>query len=290
LGIKNIITNDRTILKPYEVDILLSDYKLCIEYCGLYTHSHDVLEKTRKTITDKKYYHLYKLNECNKHGYNLITIFEDEWLFKKDIVKSMLRQKLGLNTSIAINGRDCTISEITPNAKRDFLNKFHIQGNDKSEIILGAFSKHSELVAVMTFSKPNIAKGSRIKKEGHWELNRFCTNANYRVRGIASKLLKYFQRNYEWTYIYSFADRRWSSGDLYYKLGFALENDPLKIKPNYWYIDTNNLKRTHRFALRLTKKNNPKRMTEQMYRVSQGYGIIYDCGNLKFSIQRELTT
>jgi hypothetical protein len=287
LGVKNILTNNRTLIKPYEIDILLPDYNLCIEYCGLYTHRDDVLKKTRKKMHDLRYYHSYKLNECNKRGYNLLTIFEDEWLFKSEIVKSMLKQRLNLNDVPSIYARKCDIYEITFETKRDFLNSFHIQGNDNSQIMLGAFSKEGdELVAVMTFSKPSIAKGSGKQKAGHWELNRFCTNNNYRVPGIASKLLKHFQNNYDWSYIYSFADRRWSIGNLYHKLGFVLQSNLLKIIPGYWYVDTNNLKRIHRFSLRITKDDDTQGMTEQMYRVSQGYGIIYDCGNLKFSITK----
>jgi DNA-directed RNA polymerase subunit RPC12/RpoP len=286
LGIKSIITNDRSLIKPYEIDILLPDYKICIEYCGLYTHREDVLKKTRKKINDTRFYHLYKLNECNKQGYTLLTIFEDEWLFKQEIVKSMLKQRLGCNDAPQIYARNCNIFEVTFEAKRDFLNTYHIQGNDNSQIMLGAFSEDDEMVALMTFSKPSISKGSGKQISGHWELNRFCTNTNYRVPGIAGKLLKYFQRNYNWNYIYSFADRRWSSGNLYNTLQFDLENDPSKIKPSYWYVDTNKLKRIHRFALRITDKDNNEGVSEQMYRVSQGYGLIYDCGNLKFSITR----
>lgn len=289
LGILNIIRSNRSIIKPYEIDIVLPDYNLCIEYCGLYTHREDILKQTRKRMKDIRLYHLYKLDECNKHGYNLITIFEDEWLFKDNIVKNMLKQRLNCNVdSPSIYARHCKICEIDFKSKRDFLNEFHIQGNDNSQVMIGAFSKDNVLVSAMTFSKPNISKGAKIPKDGHWELNRFCTNNNFRIPGIAGKLLKYFQRNYEWNYIYSYADRRWSSGKLYNTLGFTLESDPLKIRPNYWYIDKNKLKRIHRFALRIMKHENTDGLTEQQYRVVNGYGIIYDCGNLKFSIKNSL--
>lgn len=285
IGINNILRNDRNLIKPYEIDLLLPEQKICIEYCGLYTHREDVLKSTRRTLDDHRYYHIYKLDSCLKHNYILLTIFEDEWLFKTHIVKEMLKQKLMKNNCQKINARDCKISIISPNIKRDFLNSYHIQGNDKSQVMLGAFSKEDILVAVMTFSKPNISKGQKKQLDGYWELNRFCTNYNYRIPGVAGKLLKHFQRNYNWFYIYSFADRRWSTGNLYFKLNFNLESNIEKIIPNYWYLDQNNLKRMHRFALRKTNKDNTI-LTEKMYRIAQGYGIIYDCGNLKFSIKK----
>ena len=286
LGITNISRNDRHLIKPYEIDLLLQDQKLGIEHCGLYTHREDVLRRTRKKMNDIRTYHCYKLDQCQKQGYQLLTIFEDEWLFKQDIVKAMLKQRVGKNNNEQIYARNCEIYEITFETKRDFLKEFHIQGNDNSQIMLGAFSKEGDrLVAIMTFSKPSIAKGSGIQTKGHWELNRFCTDYNFRVPGVAGKLLSHFKKNFEWVHIYSFADRRWSSGNLYHQLGFTLTTDVLKIKPNYWYVDCNKLQRLHRFGLRKTK-DDPKDMTEQMLRVSQGYKLIYDCGNLKFTLDK----
>jgi DNA-directed RNA polymerase subunit RPC12/RpoP len=290
IGINNILRNNRSLISPYEIDLVLPDYKLAIEYCGLYTHREDVLKRTRKArkkINDFRYYHIYKHNECLKNGYRLLTIFEDEWLFKEDIVKAMLKQRLGLNTGQIIGGRECNIHEITFETKRDFLNQYHVQGNDNSNVFLGAFTKETdELIAVMTFSPPSAVKGQRKKKKGHWELNRFCTNNNYRLPGVANKLLKHFQRNFEWSCIYSYADRRWSSGDLYFKLKFDLVNEPEKINPGYWYVDSNRLKRMHRSRFGRSEKNDFEGMTEQMYWVSQGYNLIYDCGNLKFELTR----
>ena len=44
---------------------------------------------------------------------------------------------------------------------------------------------------------------------GIWELSRFSTSCG--VIGIAGKLLENFKKNYEWSEIYSFADKRWSN-------------------------------------------------------------------------------
>ena len=127
----------------------------------------------------------------------------------------------------------------------------------------------------MTFSVGNISKGST-NKEGVWELNRFCSNYNYHIPGIASKLLAYFKNNYMWDEIFSYADKRWSNGNLYYQLGFNLEHE---TKPNYWYVK--GLERIHRFNLR-KKENEPKDIPEWILRQNEGYLKVWDCGNLKF--------
>ena len=266
---KNIIfnKNDKNRIKPYELDIVIPEKKIAIEYCGLYWHS----ELNGKD----KNYHLNKLNMCLEKGYRLITIFEDEWVYRKDILLSRLQNLLNSTLLNKVYARKCTINEISANQAKFFCEQNHLQGyGSGSSIKLGAFY-NEELVSVMTFSKSSIAKGSK-NKEGTWELHRFCSKLNTRVIGIASKLLKYFERSYEWKELFSYADRRWSDGSLYEKIGFSLVGN---TKPNYWYIK--NKKRTHRFALRKNKKD-IKELTEWENRQLQGWDRIWDCGNLKY--------
>ena len=65
-----IIHNDRTILRPKEIDIYIPDLKIGIEYNGLYWHSIE-------NGTDK-YSHRNKSLACRKLGIRLIHIFEFE--------------------------------------------------------------------------------------------------------------------------------------------------------------------------------------------------------------------
>ena len=268
------IISDEIIMnsKPgkFEIDILIPSKKIAIEYNGLYWHSELILRDPVK-------YHVSKLEECNKLGFKLIQIFEDEWLFKKDIVKSRLKMALGCNNVTRIHARKCEIKEINSNTKNDFLDMYHIQGMDISIVRLGSFY-NDELISVMTFSYGNISKGSK-KVIGEYELSRFCISDKYVIPGIASKMLSYFKRKYDWSLIYSYADRRWSEGNLYYKLGFKLDRI---TDPNYWYTK-DGFKRIHRFNLRKTKLD-PKDITEFDLRDSQGYYRLWDAGNFRFSM------
>lgn len=261
-----VISNDRYIIAPYELDIVIPDKKIAIEYCGLYWHS-ELAGKDRN-------YHLNKLEMCQKKGYKLITILEDEWLLNKDLVILRLKNLLGLSES-KIYARKCAVREVSTVEARKFCNENHLQGYNGSKVKLGLFF-NDDLVSIMTFAKPSIAKGSKNKEQVIWELQRFCSKINTHIVGGASKLLKYFERNYEWNQILSYADRRWSDGNLYEKLGFAFDG---YTKPSYWYF--NKQKRIHRFALRKTK-DDPKDQTEWEIRKSQGWNRIWDCGNLKF--------
>jgi hypothetical protein len=271
--------NNRIIISPLELDIVMPEKKLAIEYCGLYWHS--------EYAGKDKNYHLNKLNLCNQAGYRLITIFEDEWIKKQTIVKNRLRHIIGLETE-RIYARKCIVKEIEYKQAKEFIDKYHIQGSTQNNISLGAFYENDELVAVMTFSKPSLAKGRKDQQsEGIFELSRFCTAKN--VIGIAGKLLEYFKRSYEWKEIYSFADRRWSEGNLYERLGM----EKIGItKPNYFYWKGNDFKRYHRFYFR--KNVLEKRLeifdsnkTEYQNMVDNGWNRIWDCGNIKYNINND---
>jgi hypothetical protein len=261
-----VIKNSRKIIAPYELDIYIPDKQIGIEYNGLYWHSEKYRAKT---------YHLDKVNQCNAKGIRLIQVFEDEYVYKQNIVEARLSQILG-KYSPRIHARKCTIHEISADDKDKFLNTYHMQGSDISKVRLGAYHDN-ELIAVMTFSKGNIAKGSTAK-DLVWELNRFCTHFAYHIPGIASKLLCFFKRNWIYTEIFSYADRRWSEGGVYYKLGFKLDS---KTPPNYWYIK--NCKRIHRFNLRKTA-DDPQEIPEWVLRAEQGYFRVWDSGHLKFKL------
>jgi len=260
--------HDRSLIAPYEIDVVIPSKKIAIEYCGLYWHS--------ELAGKDKNYHLKKLEACESKGYRLITIFEDEWLFNRHIVESRIKNILNWGGLKTIFARKCIISEISTADARKFCNKNHLQGyGSGSQVKLGAFYE-DKLVAVMTFSKPSVAKGNKNKVSGFFELHRFCQAANTRVIGVASKLLKYFERSYSCSGIFSYADCRWSNGNVYDKMGFTFI---ARTKPNYWYI--RNQRRLHRFIFR-KKSEEPKNITEWQIRQSQGWNRIWDCGNLKY--------
>lgn len=267
--IKNIDKNSN-ILGRQELDIYLPDHNIAIEFDGLYWHSD---------LYKDKNYHLNKTRECEKLGIQLIHIFEDEWLVKQEIVKSRLKNLLGLN-SRRIGARQVTIKEIDSKTKNKFLTKYHIQGEDRSSIKLGAYY-NNELIGVMTFSKPRVFMGKKITKDT-WELSRFATISDTYTPGLASRMLTHFERNYKPRVIESFADRRWSQGNLYYKLGFEFIH---QTEVNYYYF-INNKKRYHRYNFRKSElknfENYSPEKTEKQIMDEAGYLRIYDCGNYKF--------
>lgn len=270
LGIE-FISNDKQLIAPYELDIVIPSKKIAIEYCGLYWHSEN--------MGRDRNYHLNKLNMCITKGYRLLTIFEDEFLDNKQMVFSRLLNILNVTNNLKrIYARKCKIMPIPVPEARTFCIENHMQGYTGSSIKLGAFYK-GQLVSVMMLAKPSIAKGYKKQVDGVYELSRFCSKKEHIVVGVASKFLTFFKKNYQCSSIFTFADRRWSDGNLYEKIGFSYVSATV---PNYWYFK--NKKRLHRFALRKTK-NDPIELTEREIRKQEGWNRIWDCGNLKYAME-----
>jgi predicted nucleic acid-binding Zn-ribbon protein len=278
-----IKSNDRGVIPPQELDIYLPELNLAIEYCGLYWHG----DKQKPNN-----YHLDKTIKCNDLNIRLIHIFEDEWVNKQKIVKEKLRYVLGVSNKPKIYARKCYIKEISSDRKNKFLDKYHIQGRDNSKIKLGLYAKSPKtgktiLVSVMTFCKPRKALGQTSNSIYDYELSRFASTYNYIVIGGFSKLFKYFERNYSWNSLITYADKRWSQGNVYIKNGWYYDHDS---KPNYWYVDNNHGdKRFHRYQFR---KGNLKKLFPDIYSDSKtekeimeeaNYYRIYDCGNMVFT-------
>lgn len=273
-------SRNRKLLDGKEIDLIIPSIKLGIEYDGLYFHT----EKMGKNST----YHLDKTIECNKIGYNLIHIFEDEWKTNNNLIKSKLKHILKINEGIKLGGRNVQIKKIESKEKSVFLNENHIQGNDSSPICYGAFY-NEELVGVITFNNNRNMTKTVIDE---YELTRYSIKDGYIINGLAPKFLKQFIVDYSPKNIISFADRRWTldpHNNLYTKIGFKLIDI---TRPNYFYYNSkvDRYKRHHKFGF---GKNSLKRKypnldfnkTEKELTTELGYDRIWDCGLFKYEMK-----
>lgn len=254
--------NIKNIIHPYEIDIYIPSHRLAIEYCGLYWHS----EGSGKGRS----YHQNKMVACNNQNIRLITIFEDEWIHSKDLVKEKLRSILGLSTTPKISARQCDIRTVSKKLKKQFFDAHHIQGDGPGSITYGLFYT-DELVSAMTFIKTT---------NNEYYLNRYATSCV--VRGGFSRLVKHFTTRQQWSTIISFADLRWSEGRVYQNNKFALESI---LPPDYSYISKD--RRIHKFNYR--RKHLPKLLntfdpllSEWENCKANGVDRIWDCGKHRY--------
>ncbi len=256
----DIECNDRQIIKPLELDIVIPEHKLCIEYNGLYWHS----EQQGK---DKRY-HLNKYNLCKDQGYRLITIWENEWLFKQDIVKSIVLNAIGIHQR-KIHGRKCVFGVVSSKEARIMYDNNHIQGF-KGGLHHGLYYK-DELVSLMT-----------IDKRG--ELQRFVNLRYTKIHGSFSKLLKTFNIK---DGLYTFADTRYFTGNVYSMNGFEYV---YTSSPNYWYFKKINdlmsriCYQKHKLKDKLDIYD--PNLSEYQNMLNNGYNRIWDNGNRKYIYNR----
>lgn len=255
------INSDKKVLKGKELDIYIPSKKLAIEYDGVYWHSEE--RKTRK-------YHVEKTNMCEKQGVQLLHIFSTDDI---DIWKSVIKGKLGLNQKIY--ARKTQIKEVDNQECNLFLLENHLQGACISRYRYGLYY-NNELVSVMTFGVP------RFSKKQDYELLRFCTKKGYNVTGGASKLFNRFISEHKGT-IVSYANKRFSNGNVYNVLGFKYMRTS---NPNYWYTngkETYSRMQCQKHKLKeLLKEKFNEEDSETVNMAKSGYFRIFDCGNMVY--------
>jgi len=274
LGIKNIVRNkfffnDK---KRFEADIYLSDYNLAIDFHGLYFHSNIYKEKT---------YHLDKLNFFNSLDISIVQIFENEWLSKQEVVKDILKRKLGLTQKLF--GRKCIVKEIDTVTAQIF-SDYHLAGFKGGQIKIGLFHE-DELVSVMILGKNRFNKNTKA-----FELIRYVIHPEYAIYGGMKKMLKYLEKEFKIYELESYIERRYFNGDGYYKNGFQfLENTQV----NYFYFKPQTPEIIHS-RIQFQKHKLEKKLdifdpnlTELKNMDQNGYLRIYDCGNIKVQYKGE---
>ena len=261
-----IIQNDRSILNGKEIDIYLPEMNLAIEFNGLYWHSE---------VYKDKMYHQEKTILCENKGIQLIHIWEDDWLDKKDIVKDIIQSKLGMNDKIP--ARKCTIKEVLSKESKEFLEKYHIQGNVNASIRIGLYYDDS-LVEIATFGKlRNILHSNG--QENQYELYRLCSKSGYTVVGGVSKLLTHFIRKYQPKQIVSYANLDISNGNVYNSF---FKKISITSPGYYWSKDGYKYHRSNFTKHILVKNGYDKNKTEEEIMHELGYYKVYDSGNIKY--------
>jgi len=272
LGVE-IIQNDTKVLNGKELDVLIPSVNVAVEFNGLYWHS----EMGSRGRIDRNY-HLNKTIDCAKRGIQLLHIFEDEWVSKKEIVKSIIARAI-TNTSIKIGARKCKIERLSSRDANDFLNLNHIQGQHSGSVRYGLRYKN-DIVCVMTFGK------SRFSTNHEWEVYRLCSKIGYTIQGGASKMLRAFEQEYNPSSIITYSDKRLFTGNVYREMGFTKTHE---TRPGYYYVDIdsgcgvrlNRVKfQKHKLSNLLTKFDNT--LSEKDNMINNNYSRIWDVGQHVF--------
>lgn len=232
----NISFNCRDLINK-EIDVYIPDLKLALELNGLYWHSDKYLSKDS---------HLNKTEECEKLGIKLIHIWEDDWLYRKDLIKSIILFLLKNLKKPEIN--NVRIDRIDARESKDFIEKYDIKNYIQSDINIGLYSDKI-LISVLCLNRKNES----------FIINNFCS-ITYVDHTIYKKLIfEYFINEFKPENIIIEINRSYDI-DNYYDLGFITYR---KTKPNCYSI-----------------KNRKKHKD-----IENNLNKIYDSGNIIYSFK-----
>ena len=267
------VRNSREIIPPLELDLYYPEKKIAVEFNGLYWHSE----------TYKPYnYHFNKFKLCKESGIRLISIFEQDWRFKRDNVKNILKEAfLDLKS---IYARKCKIQLLSYKEKSDFINQYHFYGDSNQGTISYGLFYENNLVSVMSFGKLR-GQNSLRNNNGYYELVRYVTKSGFVIVGGAFKLIKHFISDYNPNYILCYSDNDFFTGNIYNSLGFALKSLGEKSIDYQWCNYSDVLSRQQCMPYKLLNKF-PKYKNMQITGSKErfimndlGYHRVYRCGN-----------
>jgi hypothetical protein len=259
------VNSDKTIIGPYELDIVNKTKMIAIEYCGLYWHSEGSSGK-------KQDYHRKKYKLCKEKGIKLITVFDSDDILK---IKSLLLKILGKTTKIG--ARKTTINKLNSSEAIKFHKEHHLHSAVGASNHYGLFY-NDMLVMVASFGK------NRFSNNYQYECSRITSHSDYTIVGGVSKLINHFILDAKPKSIITFSDLRFGDGDVYLHCNFKrLEDSP----PNYWYTKkyapalNSRIKFQKHKLHRILEDYDPLK-TEFENMLDNGWDRIWDCGNAKY--------
>lgn len=265
IGPDEIITRDRTIIAPKELDIFIPSKNLAVEYCGDYWHT----EHKRGKST---HYEKWKL--CKEKNIQLITIFESQFLARKDHYLRYLQSKIAHNNTVG--ARKCEVLLVQPSEIKGFMEENHIQGFANSKICV-ALKHNNEIVGAMTFG----AHHRQNQLEGV-VLNRLCFKSGITIQGGASKMLKFAipkLKEMGYSKIITWSDNAISTGNVYQQIGFTKDDD---LGPDYFYSKAHTFKPKQSMTKKALLKMGATGNTELEMARSLGYERVWDCGKTRW--------
>lgn len=257
--------NVRGVIGRKELDIYVPDRKFAIECNGVYWHSELSGGKNKK-------YHIEKYNMCIENGISLMSITDEEWYSKRDLICSMIKYRLGCVDN-RVYARDTIVRDVSMEEAYDFCELHHFQGAIGGSVAVGLFLG-DVLVACMVLGKP------RYNNTCEWELLRLCVTTGHSVVGGASKMYKFFLRNY---YVgggvVSYARNDYGINTLYERIGFMFDSGGV---PGYRYVKngiTHSRIGFQKHKLSSVLEKYDEGLTEWENMQMNGYDRIWDTGS-----------
>lgn len=263
VGDLDVVQGDRATIAPLELDILVPDLGVAVEFNGVFWHS----ERNGKG----RDYHLDKWRRCRDAGIQLLTVWSDDWEARPDAVRAMLAHKLHRSSARRVFARKTEVVDVSWSDAQAFLDKHHIQGSVTGSAYLGLRDTNGVLVAVSVW---------QALRPGEVVLARYATSAH--VIGGLGKVTAAgatWARARQAKKIVTFADHGVSDAGAYHAVGFTLDKE---LPPNYTYEVAD--RRVNKTRFRISRfRSDPELlfqdgMTERQLAELNGLHRVWDSG------------
>jgi hypothetical protein len=209
------ILENKKIIKPYELDVYIPEFKIAFEFDGLYYHSDKMLDNN---------YHVMKSNMCDDINIFVYHVFEDEWKYKKEIVKSNVLRLIDKSIN------NIEISDVTIMIIEDIniINDFIFENNicniffTENFICYGTYY-NDELINIILFDVDNDT----------YELITYCEKINFNFIDGLSYLVNYLVEHNNVNTIYHTLNRVYYNYKDYILAGFGIID---QIEPDYHFV------------------------------------------------------
>lgn len=268
-----VLSDDHTVLPSgKELDIVVPDHRLAIEFDGVFWHS-EAAEKEAHAKPLPHNYHAEKTREAREQGYQLVHVWEDDWVHRRELVMRALAHRLHAVDRLPeilpdinplacerLYARKLTVRTVPGDVARRFWQDNHLQGPVNCSVNIGLYDQNGILRALLGVGRKN--HGSRVSlPEGTWDIQRYATLGT--VVGGFTRLLAHAETLvpvHTWT---SWSDNDISDGGMYQTAGFTLDK---RQGASYSYVG------------RITKWERVHRSTYTKQRFIDDPDIAYELG------------
>lgn len=250
------VISDRSL--GFEIDIYAPEYKIGIEYCGLFYHNE---------ISKDVEYHMRKWEKCADKGIKLITLYEDEYLRNVSLIHGYFKN-IFFPCGKKIRAEDCVCRLVDKKDAVYFYAKYCVAGIPSRDIIeLKSYGLYYGNMLVMVASF-NISQDNGYKLL----LDRYACCFDISVPNGLEYIIDHAINNMKYTEINEIC--------FYYNRRFPQYTPPANfsfkesIPPCFDFVRG----RERKTLQQLWVKDEKKEQVEILRR-NQGWVKIYDCGH-----------
>jgi hypothetical protein len=267
--------SNRNVLNGKEIDIYIPILKFGIEFNGVYFHNEHHKPDD---------FHINKYKAAQSANVQLVQIWEDDWMNKKDLVLRLLATKLSATTQLKtlfprfadhvenIDVSTTTVVKVGEARAKKFFNDNHLHGFAKGDFYLGLQDVNKVLRATIS-----------VKHEDNNELS----IARYAEFGFLNngfkKLFNELIENYTPTTIFTITDNTLAEDSFYLSNGFAVNK---KYPQDYMYVIKNERKPKSEYTVEKFKSSPQLKfennLTEKELALLNNISRIWDAGYTKY--------